>query len=112
MGLATLSQASDAYLRGFLRLLIVVAQYIYLQETLQSYLSLMLEQHVRRCKSGAYTLASDDQWQFVQFGNSVYLASGLSNLLKIHLGLLVPLPMYLAHQGLVSRYTRLCSDSA
>ncbi len=37
LGLANLSAATDSHLRGFLGLLIVVAQCIYLLVTLQSY---------------------------------------------------------------------------
>ena len=83
LGLANLSQAADAYLRGFFATIDSGGTvHLFAGNATKLFKFNAATAALDDVKSGAYTLASDDQWQFVQFGNSVYAASGLSNLLQ------------------------------
>ena len=86
LGLAELSAATDAHLRGFFGSIDSGGTVHLFAGNATKLLKLNnTTAALTDVKSSAYTLASDDQWKFVQFGNSVYAASGLNNLLqKIH----------------------------
>lgn len=83
LGLATLSQAGDAYLRGFFATIDSSGTvHLFAGNATKLYKFNASTAALDDVKSGAYTLASKDQWKFVQFGTSVYAASGLSNALQ------------------------------
>ena len=83
LGLATLSQAGDAYLRGFFATIDSSGTvHLFAGNSTKLYKFNASTAALDDVKSGAYTLASKDQWKFVQFGTSVYAASGLSNALQ------------------------------
>jgi hypothetical protein len=83
LGLANLSQAADAYLRGFFATIDSGGTvHLFAGNATKLFKFNAATAALDDVKSSAYTLASDDQWKFVQFGNSVYAASGLNNLLQ------------------------------
>ena len=83
LGLADLSAATDAHLRGFFGSIDSGGTVHLFAGNATKLLKLNNSTAaLTDVKSSAYTLASDDQWKFVQFGNSVYAASGLNNLLQ------------------------------
>ena len=83
LGLATLSAAGDAYLRGFFGSIDGSGTiHLFAGNATKLYKFNNSTAALADVKSGAYTLASNDQWRFIQFGTSVYATSGLSNILQ------------------------------